>query len=269
MPVDRARAEKGFVLLIVLWWLVFLAFVATQITANTHRTILISSNVGSHAVAEAQADGAVNEAIFRVLAKQWKADGAVHVVRGPQGVAEVRIDDEGGKVDPNVAPALLMQALLVECGATPTAAGELSTAISAWRSLDLLQSVSTAQASQYRAAGRNYLPPNTRFVSVDELGLVLGMTSTLLACLEPHVSVYSLSVPSVQTTADPMVRIALMEAYPFDTPQPSLTLRDATVIRATATARTVSGSQFSRVAVVRVGPAEPDDQFIYRILSWE
>jgi hypothetical protein len=42
-----------------------------------------------------------------------------------------------------------------------------------------------------------------------------------------------------------------------------------TVIRVTATARETGGGQFQRVAVVRVAPAEPDDAFTYRILSWE
>jgi general secretion pathway protein K len=265
----ESRSDKGLVLLMVLWWLAVLMFLATQITAATRSAILISSNIRGSAVAEAQADGAVNEAIFQVLAQHWKADGVVHIVRGPQASAEVRIDDEGGKVDPNVAPAILMQALLHECGATSKIAADLAAAISEWRSVDMLRSDGAATAQRYRAAGRNYVPPNARFVSVDELGLVLGMTSRLLACLQPHVSIYSLSVPSLQTP-DPLVRQALTEAYPFDAAQPiAADVHEVAVIRVTATAQVIKGGRFRRVAVVRVAPVEPEDDFTYRILSWE
>jgi general secretion pathway protein K len=264
------RAQQGFALLIVLWWLALLFFIATQIIAATRTTIMISSNIRTRAVAEAQADGAVNEAIFQVLARRWRADGAIHMVQGRQAVTEVMIEDEGGKIDPNVAPVVLLQALLRECGAPPKTAEDLGLAIFQWRSLDTLQSAGPPKASRYRAAGRSYAPPNTRFVSVDELGLVLGMTPRLLACLEPHVSVYSLSMPSAQTAADPVVRQALAEAYPYETAQPVAAVApEATVIRITATAREAGGSQFRRVAVVRVAPTEPEDAFTYQILSWE
>jgi general secretion pathway protein K len=271
-PGRRHAAEEGFALLIVLWWLVLVALLVMQITTATRTALMISANIRSSAVAEAQADGAVSEAIFHVLAQDWKADGATYMVRGTQAVAEVRIYDEGGRIDPNVAPAVLMQALLRECGATPKAAAELGDAISEWRSLDLLRSADTAAtAARYRDAGKGYVPPRARFVSEDELGLVLGMTSELLACLEPHISVYSLSVPSLQTTTDPVVRQALTDAYPYDSPQmASAAVREAAVIRVTAIAQqTNGGSRFRRVAVVRVVPAEPDQNFIYKILSWE
>jgi general secretion pathway protein K len=258
------------VLLIVLWWLALLMFLAAQMTTAAHTSVLIAANIGSSAVAEAQADGAVNEAIYKVLTQQWKADGATHVVRGGQAVAEVRIDDEGGRIDPNVAPIGLMQALLRECGAEPKKAAELADAITEWRSLDLLRSTGDAGSSKYRLAGRSYIPPHARFVSADELVLVIGMTPELLACLEPHISVYSLSVPSLQTTTDPMVRQALVEAYPYETSQMAATVvQETAVIRVTATARQVGGSQFRRLAIVRVVPAEPDENFVYKVLSWE
>jgi general secretion pathway protein K len=265
-----ARADSGFVLLIVLWWLALLLFIVAQITASTRTAILISSNIRTSAVAEAQADGAVNEAIFEVLAQRWRADGTIHLVRAQQVVSEVVIDDEGGRIDPNVAPVVLLQALLSECGAPAKTAKDLGIAIFEWRSLDMLQAAGAQKASRYRNAGRSYAPPNTRFVSVDELALVIGMTPELLTCLEPHVTVYSLSVPSMQNAADPIVRQALAEAYPYDATQRVAAMApQVEVVRITATAQAADGGQFRRVAVVRVAPTEPDDDFAYRILSWE
>ena len=212
----QARSERGFVLLIVLWWLALLLFLGTQIAAATHMVVSISSNIRGGAVAEAAVEGAVHAAIFHLLAGDWSADGAIHVVRGMQAATEVRVDNEGDRIDPNVAPAALMQALLQECGAAAKSAEELAAAIYDWRSLDIQQSGGAIPGRRYQAAGLNYRPPHSRFASLDELGLVLGMTPELHRCLEPHVSVYALSVPSTSTTADPVVRRALAVAYPND-----------------------------------------------------
>ncbi len=259
-----------FVLLIVLWWLALLVLIATQIITAMRIAVSISANIRSSAIAEAQADAGVNEAVFQVLARVWDADGAAHVVRGPQAVARVWVNDEGDRIDPNVAPALLIQALLRTCGAPPERAGTVANAIVEWRSVDLLRAAGPNTAPAYQAAGRDYLPPNKRFVSVDELGLVLGMTKDLLRCVEPHVTVYSLAVPSLRTTTDPLVRRALTEAYPYESARPiAAAVYQVAVVRITAVVQQPGGGQFRRVAVVRVASAEPDDAFTYKILAWE
>lgn len=267
----KAEAKNGFALVIVLWWLTLLVFLSTQIIAASRTEVMIASNIRGSTIAEAEADGAVNEAIFQILSGRWGADGARHLIRGAQAVAEVRIDDEGEKVDPNVTPVVLTAALLRACGAAPRTAERLALAISEWRSLDILRSTSRETASQYRAAGLAYTPPHKRFVSKDELGLVLGMTPELLSCLSPHISIYSLSVPSLQTAVDDqMVRQALIEAYPDDAVHPvAAPVREVTVIRISAAAQAAKGGKFQRVAVVRIASMSADEDFAYKILSWE
>ena len=102
----KAEAKNGFALVIVLWWLTLLVFLSTQIIAASRTEVMIASNIRGSTIAEAEADGAVNEAIFQILSGRWGADGARHLIRGAQAVAEVRIDDEGEKVDPNVTPVV-------------------------------------------------------------------------------------------------------------------------------------------------------------------
>ena len=265
-----AAGNSGFVLVIVLWWLVLLMAVTTQIASTARTAIQITGNIRGSAVAEAAADGAVNEAIFHVLAQRWAADGVPRLVRGLQTVAEVRVDDEGGKIDVNVVPRIIMQALLGLCGAAPAAADRLSTAIVEWRSPDILRAAGAERAPRYGAAGLGYVPPNRRFVSLDELGLVIGMTPGLLACIAPHVTVYALSVPSRLSTGDPVVQQALAAAYSDGAADlAAASLHDVSVIHITATAREASGGQYRRVAVVRVAPVEPDGGFTYKVLSWQ
>jgi len=261
--------DRGFVLLVVLWWLTLIVFVVAQVGASGRTEVLIATNIRGSAIAEAAADGAINDAIFQNLTHRWPADGATHLLRRPSAVAEVRIDDEGAKLDPNVAPAILMAALLQICGAAPQTAERLALAISEWRSLDILRPFGGEQAPQYRAAGLPYLPPNKRFVSKDELGLVIGMTPQLLGCISPHISVYSLSVPSLQQTVDQVVRTAIMQAYPEDPVGPAGYVRETTVIRITAAAHAASGSKFLRVAVVRIAAPDNVERSPYDIVSWE
>ena len=72
------------------------------------------------------------------------------------------------------------------------------------------------------------------------------------------------------TSADPAVRRALTEAYPYDTAQTvAAEVHQVAVIRVTAVARQAGGSAFRRTAVVRVVPAEPDEHFVYKTLMWD
>jgi general secretion pathway protein K len=265
--------ERGFALLIVVWSLALLSFLTAHITSASHLAVLTARNVRAGAVAEAAAEGAIYVAIFHALEspeRGWAADGTVHVVRGLRAVTEVRMEDEGSRIDLNVAPMPLLQAVLHSCGVAPSTALHLAQAIYDWRALDLSGTTAGTVRQQYMLAGRTYVPPNSKFVSVDEVGLILGMTPALLACLEPHVSVYSSSIPMLQTATDPVIQQALAEAYPEDAMHPrAAPPPHVSVVRITATAQEATGGQFRRVAVVRIAPIQSGREFTYQILSWE
>ncbi|HET7881584.1 MAG TPA: hypothetical protein VFL55_11910 [Acetobacteraceae bacterium] len=257
-------------LLIVLWWLALLALIVTQLVASGRTEARIAANLRDGAIAEAVADAAVHRAIFQVLAHRWDIDGRLREVGSEQGTALVRIDDEGSKIDPNVAPPPLMAALLRACGAPTKTADALAAAIYQWRGIDVTGTVAGKIAQQYSAASLGYLPPNKRFVSEDEVGLVLGMTPDLLACIRPHISVYSLSLPSLSTSNDRLVRQALVDAYADAAVVPvGQRMQEVSVVRILATAQTVAGTRFRRLAIVRVINATLDERFAYRILYWE
>jgi general secretion pathway protein K len=267
-PFNHNMARNGgFALLVVLWGIALIVLIVSHIASSSQMEVLIARNIRTSTVAEAAADGAANHAIFLYLAHQWAADGVTHLVRGVQAVSEVRIENEDARIDPNVAPSVLIAALLRICGATPRQAERLAVAISEWRSVDVLRPFGGEQAPQYSAAGLPYRPPNKRFVSKDELGLVIGMTPELLSCIRPHISVYSLSVPSLQRTSDQVVRRALMEAYPDDRVGPAQFTPEAAVIRVSAAAQ-AAGGKFLRVGIVRI--AVPDNERTpFEIVSWE
>src|SRR5438128_573318 len=74
------RRSRGFALLIVLWVLVLIGVLVTQLTAAGRTELRIAHNLYANAAAEAAADGAINQAVFMLSDPQperaWQADGS-------------------------------------------------------------------------------------------------------------------------------------------------------------------------------------------------
>jgi general secretion pathway protein K len=255
---DRAAwRQSGFALLIVLWTLGLLALLGTQLVAAGRGDTQLARSLTDSATLEAATNGAVQQAIFGMLGspQRWAADGSAHVVRLGSAVVVVHLEDEGGKVNPNLASATLLSSLLIQVGAAPATAASLAAAIVDWRSGNPQPGLPGTAASQYAAAGRTYGPPGEAFQSLDELGLVLGMTPALLARLRPHMTVYTDADPD-GSTRDPVVIAAL------DNPPPRAAEPRLAVASVIAEAAGPGRSRFAERIVVRLvaqAPGRPYD----------
>ena len=258
-----AQRERGFALLIVLWTLVLLTLVGTAVTAAGRSEARLALNIRLSAAAEAAADGAIEEAAAHLVdatPRHWPADGSVRTLRRPGAVVELWLDSEAGKVNPNTAQPALLDALLRAVGTDGRTAATLAAAIVGWRYPDVQGPVGDGQ---YRAAGLDYMPPRARFQSLDEIGLVLGMTPALLDRLRPHLSLFHDGDPD-PVRADPAVRQALAS---LGIAVPEGSVPDDSVVSVTATATVEGGTRFVRHAVIRTG-AQPDGA-LFRILAWD
>jgi general secretion pathway protein K len=258
-------AQRGFALLIVLWTLVLLALLGTQLVASGRGDTQLARNLLDAAALESATDGAVQQAIFAMLQppeRRWTADGTVHIVRLGSAVVAIRLEDEAGKVNLNTAPETLLRALLLQIGETPASAASLAAAILDWHSAGKQPRLLGAKVPQYAAAGRHYGPPETDFLSVDELGLVLGMTPALLARLRPHVTVYSDSDPDA-STSDPVVAAALG----LNPQAPAASTGGLTVASVIAEAKNSGGAGFAERVVARISAQTP--RYPYQILARE
>jgi general secretion pathway protein K len=248
--------EGGFALLLVLWSLALLALIGTQVSATGRAEALLAANLRAAAMAEAAADGAVHQAIFRLLApaaQRWPADGLAREVALPGGAtALLRIESERGKVNPNLATAPLLQALLQQLGADPRTAAGLAAASLDWRTAGLRPRPGGAKEPQYRAAGLAWAPPGRPFETLEEMGLVLGMTPPLLAGLAPFLSIHQPAEPDPRLAAPPVLQ-ALRTAQ--GTEEELAADPDAAeVVTVTAAVALPGGARFTRRAVVRLGP---------------
>ena len=261
--------ERGFALLIVLWTLGLLALIGAQITASGRTETRLAANLRGNAVVEAAADGAVHQAMMRLMQGVWRADAAPHVVRIGPAVVEVRMEDEAGKVNPNFASLPVMQALLRNIGLDPPRAASLGAAIIDWRTRSLNPLPGGAKTPQYRAAGLPYGPASRPFESLDEIGLVLGMTPQVLARLRPLLSVYNDNDVD-RAAANPVADQALEESRLGRGPAAQASIDNGTI---TATVRAAAsgpeGARFTRQAVVRVKSEAASGEPPFQILTWE
>ncbi len=206
----REPGERGFALLVVLWWTALLALLGTQLATAGRLEAQRAGNLRSAAMARAAADGVLQEAVFHLLdgsPASWAADGAPRVVPVVGGLAHLDIRSEAAKIGLNQASPGLLAALLARLGTDPRQAASLADAILDWRTATPRRRALGAKAPEYRAAGRDYAPPNSDFETLDELRLVRGMTPDIMARLAPYVSVYQLGDPDL-TLADTVVRLA-------------------------------------------------------------
>jgi len=264
--VTQARgADGGFALLIVLWAMVLLTLLVTQLTAAGRTELQLAANLRGAAAAEAAADGAIHAAVFHLLdpSDPWVADNADRGMRVPGGQAVVRIADEAGKINPNSASPELLRALLRRSDADSSTADGVAASIVYWRFPTNQGQPGAAKEPQYRAAGRDYGPAGAPFRSVAELGAVLGMTPALLSRLEPNVSVLT------DTDPDPAAAPLVVRQAVRDVRGGAAGPRRKPPRTVSVTARVAgdAGGRFTRRAVVRLGstPKEP----LFQILTWE
>jgi general secretion pathway protein K len=264
---NRAMKPRGFALVIVLWTLVLLSFLMTHMVTTGRTETRIAANLVANAEAEALAEGAVTETIFRLIDGSdghWNIDDGPRLLKLRRGTATITLAPESGKVNPNAAPIELMAALLVACGAEPAQAGTLATAIADWREPGDRPRLGGAKLPQYRAAGLTYAPPNAPFETLDEVQRVLGMTPELFGRLKPHLSLYQPIDPDPRL-ADPVVKAAL-KSLPVRNQPPNSDGLLARTVSITARVTTDSGGHFLRHAIVRLEPPVTQN---YAILAWD
>ena len=262
-----SAADRGFALIIVLWMLVLVTLLVTQLTSSGRTEAQLATNLRTRAVLQSAADGAVYDAVFHLLdqsERHWPADGASHALNIGGTAIAVRIDSETGKINPNTAPPELLNALLRRVGADRRTAALVTVAITTWRSSSAQTSaVAKRLDASYRAAGRDYLPPYAPFQSINELGLVLGMTPQLLAQLAPHLSIYRNAAPD-PASADSVVTAALADWSGLP-PTANKGPRDETLVMITASAHGLGGTRMIRRALVQIdGTNSP-----FRVLNWD
>lgn len=255
-------AEGGFALLLVLWTLIPISLMFIGLTLAARSEAQLAANLRGAAELEALADGAIYTAVFDRMARGGPAGNSLVVTAGDAGVqVSVEVRSQSGLVNPNVAPAGLLRALMVQLGSDLSQASAVAAGIVDWRTSVRSRGPSGPKAQPYLAAGLDHGPPGAPFETLEELGEVLGMTPDLLAALMPYLTLYWDGNPD-PAAAGAVVQGAMRDARITGSRGPA----NAQVIGVTATAQRSDGTQAARHAIVRIGPS-PNLRG-WRVLAW-
>jgi hypothetical protein len=221
-------------------------------------------------MADAAADGAIFEAVFKLTDPQadrrWPIDGAAHELAIGNSRVIVRLEDEAGRINPNTASPVLLEALLRVTGTDSENAQRLATAIGEWVGSAPVTRSQDARLADYRAAELDYGPPWAPLETIDELGRVLGTTPATLAAIRSHLTLFGPPEPSVDT-ADPVVAAAIAEVMRVgkSASAGNQTPPDVLTVRITAPAAGPSNARATRFVIARFGAMLPRG---YEMLSW-
>lgn len=268
----RPTADAGFSLVLVLLVIGALAAAAVMFVQGVRALARQAASQVTSVRLELDADAGVQMAVLDIVGaardRQWSRrfppDAKLVRCGMTEGVVlSVRVQDEAGKVDLNVASEKLLLALVKGLGLPRAEA--LTDSLLDYRDSDRMRRPSGAEEAEYLAAGRKLGPRNGPFQALDELGQVLGMTEEALGRLRPHVTLHSGQEGLDPLSADPaLVAVLARGASGLDVSATTGDLREAPLpreMRGTsmrrsftiqAQARASDGATFVREAVIEL-----------------
>ena len=177
-----ASCSQGSILILVLWVLALLAFLAaTHLARNREKAALCSNSW--RAERENQAVKSVIEFFASDLSPiSGKQEETQWIRLSPGGVELwVKMEREQGRLNiNNASDASIRQKVMEILGEEEEMEGDrLADAILDWRDPDNLTRLSGAEAGYYEAKGLPYVPGNGPFQTLTELLLVRGMSPEL------------------------------------------------------------------------------------------
>jgi general secretion pathway protein K len=273
------RQYSGAALVLVLWLIALLAAMVGAFALNARVEAMQGSALRSSAQAQEVARAGMEYALSRLQASDhqaaWQADGRRYRWRLDAAEVEIRVTDESGKVDVNLANAELLAALMHGLGCAPDRARQLAASIIDWRDNDGLSSPGGgAEDRDYSAAGLPYGAKDGLFESLAELRLVLGMDPTLYRQMLPYVTMLSGRMqPEPQFAAAPVLTAMGLDAKTLiaqreTTSMPSRSGAGSGTYSIESRARLGQGQQGVLRAVVRTGSSHVPGA-AYTILHWQ
>ncbi|HHW4680252.1 MAG TPA: general secretion pathway protein GspK [Xylella taiwanensis] len=271
---------RGAALILVLWLVALLTAMIGVFALSARVEHLQGSVLVSGAQAQEVARAGLEYAVSRLQSSNpaqvaWIPDGRPYDWRYADATLQMRMSDESGKVDLNVADLQLLTALIRALGVDVERAARLAGAIIDWRDTDHLVSPGGAEDSDYAAAGLPYGAKDNPFESIGELRLVLGMDTDLYRRMLPNVTIYSGNLkPDVRCAPVPVLTALGQDVGAVLAQRQQFSGSDASKQKGSGTysieskVRLAQGREAMLRAVVRMGSTRIPGM-TYTILRWE
>ncbi len=210
----------------MLWVLTLLTVLAGSFAYTMRQEIRLAQYSQGSAQARLLVEAAVQQAAFELrrdpLLRRWPVDDQPQTWTFAETELTVRLLDQSGLIDLNVADPRLLDGLLATAGAVgdPQQRAALVDAIQDWRDFDPDARLNGAEDADYERAGRPYGAKDAPFASVEELQQVLGMDLNLYGKIAPALTVFGLQAginpqvaPTIVLNAVPGLDPAIVMSY--------------------------------------------------------
>ncbi|MEM9301834.1 MAG: hypothetical protein AAGE01_06970 [Pseudomonadota bacterium] len=190
------RRQRGVALILVLWMSVLLAIIVGSFAIVARTETLQASQLYNGLQARLAAEAGLHRAVYElrrpILEERWFSDGRPYRFRYDQAEVEVRVIDESGKIDINVADEELLNRLFESVGIENEDERLLLVdAILDWRDPDDLIRLNGAEDEEYRSAGYPYGAKDAPFDTVTEVQQVMGMDYERFSAIEPAITIHA------------------------------------------------------------------------------
>ncbi len=183
-------AERGVILVALLWILVALSVIALTFAREGFVEVAAARNARDLTRAYYAARAGIAAAVFRLWQKRFvppvrgielesapdPLDQGKVVGTAGEGAYEVEVQDESGKININMAGEEQLRALVAALEIPKPDADVIVDSILDWRDPDNLHRLSGAEDDYYQSLDPPYRAKNGRFDAVEELLLVRGVT---------------------------------------------------------------------------------------------
>ena len=187
-----ARAQRGFILVAVLWMLAVLAALAAAYEVFAVNTAASAYLPQARVRVEAAIRAGAELAAYRQLAwpKQTRPSHGVFSAQMDSTRIDVEFVSESARADINGSSKELLARIFAAAGASNDNASYIADRIFAWRNRQD-ESQRATEAALYRKAGLTYAPVNMPFENVLELAMLPKVSPDLLARALPMLTIYN------------------------------------------------------------------------------
>jgi general secretion pathway protein K len=207
-PASKPKAwparEEGAVLLLIILVLALISVLVLSWAQEWRIELKLAANYRDAHKCRRLAEGGIYYALGKVLTAKitesarlnpfapeaelatapgslWLGDQRPHILELPDGKVEIRIADEGGKINLNVAPEPVLHNLLAQLGLPEPQIRTMVDSILDWRaSGDVPPRPYGAKSDHYLRLDPPYVAKNGRFETVEELAWVRGFEASPL-----------------------------------------------------------------------------------------
>jgi len=197
----EARASRGVALVMVLWVIAILSIIALEFSFAMRTEVNIAQHYKTEVQLYAYAEGGIQRALAELIykhdartqqmrrrptteevpteKKEWSTDGKVYVLPYDQGMCEIRVMGEAGKVNMNMVTDATIRKIIGQLGLEGEARDVVADSILDWIDADDFMRLNGAENDYYQSLKEPYKCKNGYLDSIEELLLVRGVTPAL------------------------------------------------------------------------------------------